>query len=80
MRRRDNSKSLSTGDVARELGVSITVVLKWCNRGLLPHHRIPGSTFRRIDRADFERFVQGLEQGPAAPSTRGQYGRKAGTA
>lgn len=30
---------LTSGDVARIAGVSVNTVLKWCDRGMLPHYR-----------------------------------------
>ena len=45
------SYTLTTGDVARILGVSRNAVLRWCERGLLPCNRT-NRGHRRISRAD----------------------------
>jgi excisionase family DNA binding protein len=42
---------MTTGELADAVGVACRTVSKWCDSGLLPHHRLPGSGDRRIDRA-----------------------------
>lgn len=49
---------LSTGQVARLLTCSQAHVQDLCNRGALPSFRLPGSTHRRIRRADLETFCR----------------------
>jgi excisionase family DNA binding protein len=47
---------LSTGEAAKELGVSGKTVLRWINDGLLPARRTRAGGQYRVDRADLERF------------------------
>jgi excisionase family DNA binding protein len=67
---------LTTGQVARLVGVSANTVAGWCDQGLLPHYRIPTGRDRRVRRADLEAFAReqglwallealGASQGPA---------------
>lgn len=48
---------LTSGKVARMFGVSVGTVIKWCNKGLLPCVRFPGSSNRRIKFSDVEDFA-----------------------
>jgi hypothetical protein len=50
-------KSFTTGMVAKLCGVASRTVAKWCDVELLPCYRIPGSTDRRVRRADLLRFM-----------------------
>lgn len=47
---------LSTGDAAKELGVSGKTVMRWIQRGLIPARRIRSGGQYRIERAAIERF------------------------
>jgi excisionase family DNA binding protein len=47
---------LSTGEAAKELGVSGKTVLRWIGEGLLPARRTRAGGQYRVDRADVERF------------------------
>ena len=47
----------STGDIAKLCHVSMRTVGQWCDKGRLPHYRIPGSRDRRIRRDDLITFL-----------------------
>ncbi|MBO0690861.1 MAG: helix-turn-helix domain-containing protein [Candidatus Dormibacteraeota bacterium] len=51
---------LTTGEAAREVGVSRATVARWVRLGLLPARRLP-SGHARVRRADLHRLV--TEQG-----------------
>lgn len=61
------SGHLTIGDVARIASVADRTASKWCDEGLLPHHRIPGSQDRRVRPKDLTAFLrgQGLPVPPA---------------
>jgi excisionase family DNA binding protein len=63
---------LSTGEAAKELGVSGKTVLRWINDGLLPARRTRAGGQYRVDRAALERFK--AEQQEVHPKTN-QEGR-----
>jgi excisionase family DNA binding protein len=63
---------LSTGEAAKELGVSGKTVLRWINEGLLPARRTRAGGQYRVDRAALERFK--AEQQEVRPKTN-QEGR-----
>jgi excisionase family DNA binding protein len=63
---------LSTGEAAKELGVSGKTVLRWINEGLLPARRTRAGGQYRVDRAALERFK--AEQQEISPKTN-QEGR-----
>jgi excisionase family DNA binding protein len=63
---------LSTGEAAKELGVSGKTVLRWINEGLLPARRTRAGGQYRVDRAALERFK--AEQQEVRPKT-SQEGR-----
>ena len=48
---------LSTGEIARICRVSQNTVIRWVDIGLLKGYQIPGSRFRRVPRAELDRFV-----------------------
>lgn len=48
----------STGQVATICHVAARTVAHWCDTGLLPHYKIPGSKDRRVTRADLLRFLK----------------------
>lgn len=47
----------TTGQVSRLLGTAARTVSKWCDSGLLPCYRIPGSQDRRILRTHLRAFL-----------------------
>ena len=47
----------SPGQVAKICRVCHATVNVWCDKGLLPHRKVPGSKHRRISRADLEAFM-----------------------
>lgn len=49
-------RDLSTTQAAILCGVSPRTIVKWCDAGMLPSHRVPGGRFRRIYPEDFEAF------------------------
>lgn len=49
--------TLTTGQVGRLCGVSLNLVKKWIDRGLLQGPRLPGSKHRRIRPSDLARFM-----------------------
>ncbi len=62
---------LNVRETARLLGVSEATVRNWSNRGVLRAGRLPGSGFRRFDRAQVERMrdemlsqMAPMEEGP----------------
>jgi len=58
---------LSTGEAAKELGVSGKTVLRWINDGLLLARRTRTGGQYRVDRATLERFK--AEQQEVRPKT-----------
>lgn len=48
----------TTTQVAKICHVSTRTVAKWCDSGLLPYYRIPGSADRRITRIALENFIK----------------------
>jgi excisionase family DNA binding protein len=68
-------KWLTTGQVAKRLGVSSTTVGKWIDSGRLTGIRLPGSKDRRVHPialADFERRygidrARGVQNAPSSP-------------
>lgn len=51
--------TLSTGEVADLLGVSLDTVARWANQGLIPCVRTPGK-WRRFRPEDVDAFAQTL--------------------
>ena len=51
-------KWLSTGQVAKHLGVSAHMVSRWIDEGKLPGVRIPYSQHRRVHPAALEQFAK----------------------
>jgi len=49
---------LTTGDAAKWCGVHFRTVLRWCERGVLPSHKLPGRGDRRIKVEDFLKFLR----------------------
>lgn len=49
---------LTTGEAARLSGFSTQSVIRWCQRGLLAHHCLPGTRHRRIVAADLAAFLR----------------------
>jgi len=49
---------LTTGDAAKWCGVHFRTVLRWCERGVLPSHQLPGRGDRRIRVEDFLKFLK----------------------
>lgn len=68
-----DSKWLTTGDVARRIGVTRQTVVNWVNKGLLPGHRVGGRTLiapaALHQFAELERILDDLdaERPPATP-------------
>lgn len=62
---------LTTGDVSRLFGTATRTVTKWCDSGLLPHYKLPGSNDRRIRRPDLVAFARrhGLPVPPGLADT-----------
>jgi hypothetical protein len=56
-RRRLAREILTVGQVKVLCEVSARTVQKWCDTGLLPHFRIPGSLDRRIRKTDLIAFA-----------------------
>jgi len=52
------AKLLTTGDVAKVAGVSVRLVHKWIDSGILRGYRLPGSRFRRIEPASLVLFLK----------------------
>jgi excisionase family DNA binding protein len=48
-------------DAARQLGVSAKTLRAWCDRGLVPHTRLP-SGYRRFSEAQIMQIRQGMER------------------
>lgn len=56
-----NDYPLTTGDVAKRLGVSIDTVQRWTDEGRIEAVRLPGKRgWRRYADADVERFATEL--------------------
>jgi excisionase family DNA binding protein len=49
---------MTTGDVARFLGVGQQTVIRWINNGMLIGWLIPGSSHRRVYRSDLMEFME----------------------
>ena len=49
---------LTTGQAAKWCGVHFRTVLRWCERGVLPSHQLPGRGDRRIRVEDFLKFLK----------------------
>ncbi len=56
-------KIMTTGDCAREIGVSVHSIVKAINAGRLPAFRVPGSLHRRVRREDFEAMCREMKTG-----------------
>ena len=57
----DHMKALefmTTGQAAKWCGVHFRTVLRWCDRGVLPSHKLPGRGDRRIRVEDFLEFLK----------------------
>lgn len=50
-------KSLSTGKVAAITGMSIRMVIKWIDSGILKSWKVPGSRFRRVESSTLRKFM-----------------------
>jgi excisionase family DNA binding protein len=57
MARLNEPKDLTTGDVAKLLGISQQTVIKCFESGILKGYRVPGSKFRRIPAKHLIRFM-----------------------
>lgn len=55
---KNNRRYCTTGQVAEICGVGTRTVCKWCDNGLLPHFRLPGSKDRRVLLGDLARFLR----------------------
>ena len=49
---------LTTGEASKWCGVHFRTVLRWCDRGVLPSHKLPGRGDRRIRVEDFLKFLK----------------------
>ena len=49
---------LTTGQAAKWCGVHFRTVLRWCERGVLPSHQLPGRGDRRIRVEEFLKFLK----------------------
>lgn len=49
--------TLSTGVIAKLLHVAPRTVSKWIDSGRLKGFRVPGSSHRRVHRADLDKFI-----------------------
>jgi excisionase family DNA binding protein len=75
-RNTESAERLSTGEAAKELGVSGKTVLRWINVGLLPARLTrPGGQYR-IDRADVERFMAEQQQVRLRPNPQRRTARR----
>jgi excisionase family DNA binding protein len=61
---------LTTGEAAKWCGVHFRTVLRWCDRGVLPSHKLPGRGDRRIRVEDFLKFLKSNRM-PVPPQLRG---------
>lgn len=64
------SDPLTTGQVAKLVGVSVGMVVKWCDSGRLKSYLVPMSTHRRITRAALVAFAR--EHGLPLPAELGE--------
>lgn len=56
-----NEYTLTTGDVAAQLGASKDSVARWADQGLLQHQRTPiGRSPRRFRQADVDAFAASM--------------------
>lgn len=53
-------RMLTTGQVARVMGVSVRIVANWISRGELKGFRIPGSRHRRVEEKHLKEFMKVL--------------------
>lgn len=60
----DLPQILTSGRIAKLLGVAPRTVCQWCDQGLLRCHTLPGSKRRRVLPKDFLTFVRyhGMEE------------------
>lgn len=49
---------LTIGEVAALCGVATRTASQWCDSGLLPSYRLPGSSHRRIHREHLDTFME----------------------
>jgi excisionase family DNA binding protein len=61
-----NRLGFSTSQAARQLGVSMSTVRRWSDRGYLRAYRTPGGQ-RRFSREQIESFLRSIEQGGVLP-------------
>lgn len=54
--------SLSTGQVAKELGVSVSTARRLMDGGKLKSWRIPGGKYRRVNREELDRYKATLSE------------------
>ncbi len=64
-----NDDILTTGKVARSIGMSVRTVCRLIDTGFLKGWRIPGSEHRRVSRDDLEEFmrlhgIRGTDENP----------------
>lgn len=57
---------LTSGQVAKALAVAPRTVSKWCDKGYLPHYRIPGSNDRRVYAHVLLKFIRDNGMNPPA--------------
>lgn len=52
------NRDLTTGDAAKIAGVSQSLIIRWCNVGILKSYLVPGSKHRRISRRDLQQVIR----------------------
>lgn len=68
-------RTVTTGLIARFLGVAPRTVSKWVDAGALPGHRLAGSLDRRVRREDLVNFLRANGYGPEADALDPPAGR-----
>jgi excisionase family DNA binding protein len=67
---------LTPEHAAEKVGVSRSLVYRWCEEGRLPHYRLGGRGRRGrilIDEGDLEAFLESLKVRPRPPGDDGEF-------
>jgi excisionase family DNA binding protein len=59
---RRDPDTMTTGEAARELRIGVNTLVRWIEKGKVPAWLVPGSTHRRINRADLVKLAATLER------------------